>query len=91
VTHDEGMVRIVPPLVGAYRLTVDGKAELRVAAPDVRELDLRPRQGARATSGEGMGERRARVDVSGQVALVLLALVAVELALRGWSRSKAAA
>jgi hypothetical protein len=35
-----------------------------------------------------MGERRAAVDVSGQVALALLGLVALEMALRVWSRRK---
>jgi hypothetical protein len=81
----------VPALVGSYRLAVDGKTEMRVAAPDVRELDLRPRAAASSTAGEGLGQRRAQVDVSGHVALVLLALVAAELALRVWSRRHAEA
>jgi hypothetical protein len=87
-TRDEGTVRVVPPVIGAYRLTIDGKTELRVAAPDVRELDLRPRAAASSTSGEGLGQTRAQVDVSGQVALALLALLAAELALRVWSRRR---
>jgi hypothetical protein len=85
---DDGVVRLVPPLVGAYPLKVDGKPELRVAAPDVRELDLRPRAAAPSTGGEGVGQRRAQVDVSGQVALLVLALVALELGLRTWSRRR---
>jgi hypothetical protein len=85
-SRDEGTARIVPALIGSYRLTVDGKTELRVGAPDVRELDLRPRAAASSTAGEGLGQRRAQVDVSGHVALLLLALVAAELALRVWSR-----
>ncbi len=88
-SRGEGAVRIVPPLVGAYRLSIDGKTELRVAAPDVRELDLRPREAASTTSGEGVGQRRAQVDVSGHVALALLALLAGELALRVKSRRHA--
>jgi hypothetical protein len=88
VARDEGVVRVVPPLVGVYRLSVDGKAETRVAAPVARELDFRPRAAAPTTGGEGMGERRAAVDISGQVALALLALVAAEIALRAWSRRK---
>jgi hypothetical protein len=88
VARDEGVVRVVPPLVGVYRISVDGKAETRVAAPVARELDFRPRPAAPTTSGEGMGERRAAVDISGQVALALLALVAAEIALRAWSRRK---
>jgi hypothetical protein len=88
-SREEGAIRVVPPLAGEYRLSVDGTNELRVAAPDVRELDLRPRAAAAGASGEGLGQRRAQVDVSGDVALVLLALVAAELALRVWSRQHA--
>jgi hypothetical protein len=88
-TRDEGTIRVLPAQLGPYRLTVDGKTELRVAAPDVRELDLRPRAAASSTAGEGLGHRRAQVDVSGHVALLLLALVAAELALRVWSRRSA--
>jgi hypothetical protein len=88
VARDDGVARVVPPLVGVYRITVDGKTETRVAAPDARELDLRPRAASGGASGEGMGERRASVDVSGPIALVLLALLAAEMALRTWSRRK---
>jgi hypothetical protein len=38
--------------------------------------------------GQGLGDSHARVDVSGQVALALLALVALEMGLRAWSRRK---
>jgi hypothetical protein len=86
--REDGVFRFVPPLVGAYRLTVDGKAEARVAAPVLRELDFRPRDAAPSTEGAGMGEHRASVDVSGQVALALLALVAAEVLLRAWSRRR---
>lgn len=88
VSREQGVARVLPPLVGVYRITVDGKAETRVAAPVSRELDLRPRAAAAATGGEGMGERRASVDISGPLALALLALVAAEIALRAWSRRK---
>ncbi|HEX8794091.1 MAG TPA: BatA and WFA domain-containing protein [Polyangiaceae bacterium] len=88
VARDDGVARVVPPVVGVYRLTVDGKSETRVAAPDVRELDLRPRAASSGAVGEAVGERRASVDVSGPIALVLLALVAAEMALRTWSRRK---
>jgi hypothetical protein len=87
-TRDEGVARVVPPLVGTYRISVDGKTEVRVAAPDARELDFRPRGAAPATGGEGMGEKRASVDISGQIALALLALLALEMGLRGWARRK---
>jgi hypothetical protein len=88
VGRDDGVARVAPPLVGVYRITVDGKTETRVAAPDARELDLRPRAAGGSAGGEGMGEHRASVDVSGPIALVLLALVAAEMALRTWSRRK---
>jgi hypothetical protein len=88
VTWDEGVAHLAPPLLGTYRVVVDGKTEVRVAAPDARELDLRPRPLAPTTQADAMGERRAAVDVSGQVALALLGLVAMEMALRVWSRRK---
>jgi hypothetical protein len=75
-----------PPLLGAYRLTVDGTAETRVATVPERELDLRPRAAAETASGGRVGERRAVVDVSGPVALLLLAVTAIEMALRLWTR-----
>jgi hypothetical protein len=81
-TREDGVFRVVPALLGAYRVSVDGKAETRVAAPRERELDLRPRSTAPSAAGGGFGERRASVDVSGEVALLLLGLAAVELALR---------
>jgi hypothetical protein len=77
-------VRVVPPLLGSYRISVDGRVEARVASPVARELDLRPRPAASTTEGVGLGERRASVDISGQVALLLLALVALEMGLRLW-------
>jgi hypothetical protein len=88
VSREEGVSRFVPPWLGLYRISVDGKNETRVAAPVLRELDLRPRAAATTTGGEGMGERRAAVDISGQVALGLLALMAAEIVLRAWSRRK---
>lgn len=85
-TIDNGVARIVPSVLGAYQLVVDGKEEVRVAAPSPSELDLRPRPSDASTAGAGVGERRAAVDVSGPVALVLLALVTLEMVLRLISR-----
>jgi hypothetical protein len=87
-SRDDGVARLVPPLAGVYAITVDGRPETRVAAPIARELDMQPRAAAPATAGEGMGEHRAAVDISGFVAMALLALVAAEIALRAWSRRK---
>ena len=86
--RDDGVPKLVPPRLGIYRITVDGKAETRVAAPDPREVDLRPRAAASSTAGAGVGEQRAKVDASGEVALLLLAALAGEMALRVWSRRK---
>ncbi len=91
VKRDNGVARVTPSLIGTYRIRVDGKVESRVAAPDVRELDLRPRAVDSSAHGRGLGERRASVDISGEVALALLALVALEIALRLWSRGRMAA
>jgi hypothetical protein len=86
-TSDDG-VHATPPLVGVYRITVDGQSETRVAAPDARELDLRPRPAGPEAASAQNGERRAAVDASGPVAVVLLGLVALELALRAWARRR---
>jgi len=88
-SRDEAGLRLVPPVLGAYRIRVDGKDETRVAAPVARELDLRPRPAAHAGEAGALGERRAPVDVSGQVALALLALTAAEMALRARSARRA--
>jgi hypothetical protein len=87
-TRDDGVVKLAPSRVGTYRLTIDGKAETRVATPDPREVDLRPRAAAPGAAGGGVGEQHAKVDASGEVALLLLAAVAGEMALRMWSRRK---
>jgi von Willebrand factor type A domain/Aerotolerance regulator N-terminal len=89
-TRDERGVRLVPPLIGRYHVVVDGKAEVRVAMPVTRELDLRPRSAASKTGGEGLGQRRASVDVSGHLALALLAVTAFEMGLRMWLRQRKA-
>jgi hypothetical protein len=88
-TREDGVARVVAPLVGTYDIVVDGKREMRVAAPDVREIDLRPRALAESARGERLGERRAAVDISGQVALALLALMCAEMILRALSKRRA--
>jgi hypothetical protein len=75
--------RVEPPVVGAYDVKLAGnKTELRVAAPALREIDFRPRAVVPAAAGKSLGNTHASVDVSWAVALFLLALVALELALR---------
>lgn len=91
VEHAEGAPRVVPPVVGAYRFAIDGKAETRIAAPVARELDLRPRSVAPSVARAGAAAQPGSADVSGQVAIGLLGLVALELALRLHARHRAAA
>src|ERR1019366_4139267 len=88
VGRDDGAASVVPALLGSYRVTVDGQIETRVAAPDPRELDFRPRPVGSAAPEATVGERRAAVDVSGEVALALLALTAFEMALRLWTSAR---
>ncbi len=87
-TADGALARVVPPLLGAYTAKVDGKTELRVAALVPRELDLRPRAAAPAAGGSGLGDSHAAIDVSSWVALLLLGLVALEMALRLRARAR---
>ena len=82
VTREAALVRATPSVIGAYRITVDGRKELRVAAPHAREVDLRPRAAAPGAGASALGDNHAATDVSWVVALVLLALLAAELGLR---------
>jgi hypothetical protein len=90
-TRDRGIIRVVPPRIGAYRITVDGKSETRIAAPVPRELDMRPRPTPAEATAPSVRDRRGAVDASGPVAIALLALVALELVLRIVSRRQAEA
>jgi von Willebrand factor type A domain/Aerotolerance regulator N-terminal len=82
IVRDGAVARVVPSLVGSYAVTIGGRKETRVAAPLAAEMDLRPRATAAVSQGGSLGETHASVDISWGVALVLLALVAAELALR---------
>jgi hypothetical protein len=75
-------IRTSPPQIGVYHVMVDDQKETRVAAPVATELDFRPRAAPGGGANAAVGERRAAVDASGPVAIVLLALMALELALR---------
>ncbi|MBX3208264.1 MAG: BatA and WFA domain-containing protein [Labilithrix sp.] len=86
--RDDGALRIVPTLIGPYRLTVDGVQELRVAAPVQREIDLRPRAVVSATTSSSLGGGVSVVDVSWAIALGLLALVAAETVVRAVTRPR---
>lgn len=87
--RDDGALRLVPVLAGAYRVSIDGSKELRVAAPLAREIDMRPRAVAPSATSAALGGGVAIVDVSWMVALLLLALVAAELVLRALAGARA--
>jgi hypothetical protein len=91
VVRGEEGPQLTPALLGSYRVVLDGREETRVAAPAVRELDLRPRRAASGARAASVGERRGTVDVSGQLALMLLAAFAIEMAIRSWPRRRAEA
>jgi hypothetical protein len=82
VARDGTVARAVPPLVGSYVVSFAERKETRVAAPVAAEMDLRPRATGATTHGGTLGDAHSSVDVSWGVALVLLGLVAAELALR---------
>jgi hypothetical protein len=87
-TRDQGTVRAAPSRLGAYRITVDGKKELRVVSPAAREVDLRPRSFAQPESGKAIGDRRATVDISWAIALALLGLLTLEIGLRVHAKAR---
>jgi hypothetical protein len=87
-SHDDGVLRISPSLIGPYRIAVDGTKELRVAAPVQREIDLRPRAVVPAATSTSLGGGVSVVDVSWMIALALLGLVAAELVVRAATRTR---
>jgi hypothetical protein len=91
VASDVTPIRVVPSVLGRYAIDIDGRKELRVAAPVARELDFRPRQVSEKAVSVQSEATRASVDVSWMIALALLALVLVEMALRARAAGRAAA
>lgn len=89
VTRDDGVLRFVPQLAGAYAIAADGQKEVRVAAPVASEIDLRPRAVASAAASSSLGGGVAVVDVSWIVALALLGLVAAEMVVRALTQRRA--
>jgi hypothetical protein len=84
-TRDGAQIRASADVIGAYRVTIDGRTETRVAAPAAREIDIRPRAAAPTAGGSALGDDHASVDVSSSVAFVMLALLTLEIALRLWT------
>jgi hypothetical protein len=71
-----------PELAGQYVVTSDGVAQVRTARIDEREITDPPGSVRPATQESGSGMDRGSVDASPELALVLLAAFAAELALR---------
>ncbi len=82
--------RATPSRIGVHRLSVDGRAEVRVAEPVLREVDLRPRKLDVAAAQHPFGDNHAAIDASPLLAFALLALVTAELGLRLLAARKAA-
>lgn len=80
--HDRVGLRLVPPVIGSYTVLVDGRKELRVAAPSATELQFRPRGVAERSAGESKTAPTPPLDVSWMVALVLLMLLTGEMVIR---------
>jgi hypothetical protein len=81
-TVGERRLRASPPLAGLYELELDGDRTTRVAAVPDREIDLRPRRIRDEALAASLGGVDPSLDVSPYVALLLLALFAIELLLR---------
>lgn len=82
IVREEGRVTLTPTRIGAYHVVVDGRDELRVAAPIAKETDLRPRRATKRGDATHLGATQAQVDISGYVAVALLGLMLAELVLR---------
>lgn len=83
---EEQGLRAVPSVVGRYALNVDGESEKRVVTLESSEILSRPappaaRRGVVETSGKAV-----QVDVSRDVALIVLGLFTIELLLRALGR-----
>ena len=83
VARDADGFTVAPARIGTYRIAYeDGKTEIRVASPVVREVDLRPHAVEERAGHRELGDTHASVDMSWAVALFLLGLTACELVLR---------
>ena len=87
------VLRAVASVGGRYTVHVDGSTETRIATLDPAEILTEPRPPP--TNGEAASVRgSARVGVSRELSLVLVALFAAELAVRlfrKWTGRRAAA
>ncbi len=70
--------------VGIYRLEMDENTSLRVASIDETELSMVPRPIAGEQGSSEQGGATTAVDISAEIALLLLALLLAELLMRGF-------
>jgi Mg-chelatase subunit ChlD len=92
IKREAAVFRITPSLIGVHTLTIDGKAEMRLATVSRAELDTRPRLLPVVKDATASSARQVRIDASPYVAgLLLLGLLAENLALLLRRRSDAAA
>ncbi len=68
--------------LGRYRVKVDGETRTRIVTIDPAEITTAPRKPDAKVEAAAGGNGQARVDASPNVALALLALLALELLLR---------
>ena len=76
----------VPSLVGRYRVLVEGAAEQRIVTLDPAEITTAPREPDQNDERVVTSGVDNQVDASSEIALVLLGLLAIELALRAFGR-----
>jgi hypothetical protein len=75
-------------MAGRYQLELDGRTTERVASVVEQEVVIGPRRVPEGSNAAELGGVASRVDVSRQVALVLLGLIGAEIALRLTLRRK---
>jgi hypothetical protein len=73
---------VSPPLRGLYRVTDSGRDELRTLVLETEEITLEPRPPATEKMSDVVPSDARGVDVSNEFGWALVALLAVELALR---------
>lgn len=88
VTREGGRSRVSLPLVGSYTVHADKTSEIRAVSPVVKELNFKPRAVSQTSNVTNASATRPKVDISWQVALVLLAFTLLELIVRYALREK---
>jgi hypothetical protein len=81
-------LQYVPAVRGRYRLEVDGAKQERVVVVEPDELHTRPNPPAAGHLARQAGGAAGAIDASSELAMLLLALVLLELAFRGFTRAR---